>query len=479
MLSTTFDNQTVDVPKSMKTVMISFTENIQDENNNDSIDTSKFKESLHMIPPIASSELLSNTSQHSRYRSDSDIQMNGLKLQKLPSITSSVIIISPNISRPPFSKQRQDINLLVKQYFLNLSQQVDFLSNKFDKSIMVNSVLYVVSSSWFLLWEEQALNTRQLNQNIPKIGAIENEALLLNADDLHEVSVSGSYDGWCEDSISISKGHKGHSLKPDLKEGIDYILVPREAWKALKSWYGADVSIPRQVSMMQLHLNSFDKNLDTFSENIFSIQSSIFSDIFLGAQLNIDLYPSNMFTEADSQIFHEKLMNKLSFLNVSNSSTLLNKILTSNHIFNDCGVKSAKSRCFICQRPSSYRCKKCSSILYCSQECQTIHWQFHKKWCGTAQANKDLDCEKFYSIVPVGKRGKVGLYNLGNSCYMNSSLQCLSHISPLVSFLLSGRYANAINVESLDGTGGVLLKELSSFFRDMWLDSKAIISPTC
>jgi ubiquitin C-terminal hydrolase len=63
-----------------------------------------------------------------------------------------------------------------------------------------------------------------------------------------------------------------------------------------------------------------------------------------------------------------------------------------------------------------------------------------------------------HSSVPIGKRGRVGLFNLGNSCYMSSSLQCLSHVYPLTTYFLSGRYVGDINEVSKDSTGGRLVR---------------------
>ena len=34
------------------------------------------------------------------------------------------------------------------------------------------------------------------------------------------------------------------------------------------------------------------------------------------------------------------------------------------------------------------------------------------------------------------KQGKTGLQNLGNTCYMNSSIQCLSNVFELTSYFL-------------------------------------------
>lgn len=55
------------------------------------------------------------------------------------------------------------------------------------------------------------------------------------------------------------------------------------------------------------------------------------------------------------------------------------------------------------------------------------------------------------------KRRVRGLENLGNSCYINAALQCLSHTNLFTEYLLTGEWRRHINPVNPMGTDGKLL----------------------
>jgi ubiquitin carboxyl-terminal hydrolase 4/11 len=71
-------------------------------------------------------------------------------------------------------------------------------------------------------------------------------------------------------------------------------------------------------------------------------------------------------------------------------------------------------------------------------------------------------------IMASRKRFASGLANMGNTCFMNSMLQCLAHTESLRRYFLSGEYENDLNRDNPLGTGGDLATQFAYLLSEMW-----------
>ncbi|GAM87242.1 hypothetical protein ANO11243_052640 [Dothideomycetidae sp. 11243] len=65
-------------------------------------------------------------------------------------------------------------------------------------------------------------------------------------------------------------------------------------------------------------------------------------------------------------------------------------------------------------------------------------------------------------------RGTIGLTNLGNTCYMNSALQCISRIEELAFYFLANRHKAEINTDNPLGYNGRMAKAYADFLHSLY-----------
>ncbi|KAI8814802.1 hypothetical protein BJ742DRAFT_887384 [Cladochytrium replicatum] len=71
--------------------------------------------------------------------------------------------------------------------------------------------------------------------------------------------------------------------------------------------------------------------------------------------------------------------------------------------------------------------------------------------------------------------GTVGMKNLGNTCFMNSTIQCLSGTVPLARYFMDGSYRKHVNKANPLGTKGQIVDGFAELVRSLYSDERVVV----
>ena len=110
------------------------------------------------------------------------------------------------------------------------------------------------------------------------------------------------------------------------------------------------------------------------------------------------------------------------------------------------------------------------------QKIDGVQQEFKKDEKGNPLYNRrTIDISVLKQIIPEGaNHGLTGSHNLGNTCFMNSSIQCMSNSIDLTAYFLSKQYEKEINTSNKLGLGGRLAKAWYNLLFEFWMGSSRV-----
>ena len=326
------------------------------------------------------------------------------------------------------------------------------LTNEF---IYINEELYNKISDFFGIDFE--IKRQKKNFNIKFM-----EMMIFNKS-LHKRNISSI----CKEMISF-------------KNDITYTELKDEIIRCIKSKYEIDFNPKDNKNKINIYIYEYNDTNDKEFLNNQNFQLLL----AYGLELVDKLYISaNIIDENNyNNLLNEGILTNNSFLYIE----ILDNTDDTPFIVSD-----KKNICIFCNNEIKindnddiFICDENEKCLnkYCSNECKTkdkkhvnFHNEINKYFIQRISLEQLLNEE--ISLPKNSKMGLTGLVNIGNTCYMNSAIQCLSNCFQLTKYFLSNSYQNEINTQNRLGSGGKIARLYKKLLKQIWKNEKEYIYP--
>lgn len=265
-----------------------------------------------------------------------------------------------------------------------------------------------------------------------------------------------------------------------LTRGRDFELVPEAIWRALSQWYGGSPALPRQVILPKIshtpELELYPITLRLYRHQASTNRQPV--NTWSGVVGNV---ASAYGGSASLYAGHVPVVPKRYLAYLASFSHLA----TLRQVFD-----------FLCLRlrlrPEDTRLwlyKDDNNLYLLEEEDSTLEeLQIEDNEQILIEVrNKDQTWPEELSNVMNAKfdqksqgpteKGATGLNNLGNTCFMNAALQCVSNTRPLTMYFISNKHLYELNRTNQHGMKGHIAKRYGDLVQDLWSGTSRTIAP--
>ncbi|XP_057437889.1 ubiquitin carboxyl-terminal hydrolase 5 [Lotus japonicus] len=286
----------------------------------------------------------------------------------------------------------------------------------------------------------------------------------------------------------------GIEIHDTLLEGRDYVLLPQEVWNQLFTWYGGGPTLPRKAISLGLSQTELTVEVYPLRLQLLVLPKNERSSIRISKKETIGQLHRKACEIFDLQLDQVRiwdyyarrkhtLMNDmdktLDDANLQMDQDILVEVLsntnsTSAALENGSAQREANS--VLVEPP-----KSSLSIAGGLSASKGASRGYNVELSSSQNLTSPVrDVENPYGTSGVTTRGSfgglTGLMNLGNTCFMNSAIQCLVHTPEFAKYFRED-YHQEINWQNPLGMVGELALAFGELLRKLWAPGRAPIAP--